>query len=126
MTRHPVALFALAAVGALGLALAHPALACDCAAMKKEAKKAEQAGDKVAAGCECGAKQHKDCTCKDACKCHKEKEEKEKPKAGAAVAPKDLLAAGCQCEKGGKNCTCPKGDCHCPNCADAKAKAKGS
>ena len=48
-------------------------------------------------------------------------------KAEAAGAAGILLAADapCKCEKGGKNCTCPKGKCTCPNChPEAKEKKK--
>jgi hypothetical protein len=34
-----------------------------------------------------------------------------------------VSATDCKCEKGGKNCTCPKGECKCPNC-HKKAKKR--
>jgi hypothetical protein len=29
----------------------------------------------------------------------------------------------CECTKGGKGCTCPKGECKCPNCGATKHAA---
>jgi hypothetical protein len=48
--------------------------------------------------------------------------DKAEKKASAATAP-STLAAGedCKCEKGGKGCTCPKGQCHCANCGKSRA-----
>ena len=37
------------------------------------------------------------------------------------------MAAGdakkCECEKGGKNCTCAKGECKCANCGKGEKKS---
>jgi hypothetical protein len=38
--------------------------------------------------------------------------------------PAPSTASGkCECEKGGKNCTCPKGECDCANCGKGKKDA---
>jgi hypothetical protein len=80
----------------------------------------------------CGADGHRqagvqatDCDCPF----HADHHKADAPKAGAAGAGAVLAAdAPCKCEKGGKNCTCPKGKCKCPNChGDApKEKSKPS
>ncbi len=42
--------------------------------------------------------------------------------ANAPAAPA-TAAEKCQCEKGGKGCTCPPGKCDCANCGKAKKGA---
>ncbi len=44
-----------------------------------------------------------------------------KNKAAEVGAPM-VGAADCKCEKGGKNCTCPKGKCDCKNCHEKEGK----
>ncbi len=152
MTRRLSMNLALALAGAFALTAALPTFACDCD-HKKDAKAAKSDKDKggdaktapadksakpaaekkadagaasdshLAGGCDCGAKDPKDCKCGSGCKCT---DKTEKPKASVAKASKVLLAGGCNCEKGGKNCTCPKGDCKCSNCSDTKLKAKAA
>jgi hypothetical protein len=96
MTMRFLTKLALGAAALFALGVATPALACgkdcDCAkkadkAEKKDAPKpADKAGEKKADTSAPGATRLAD----------------EKPK--------------CQCEKGGKGCTCEKGTCKCPNC----------
>ena len=152
MSRRLIMNIALAVAGAFGLAVAVPSLACECDKNKAEkVEKAEKKGDTkaapaqksekpaadkkaeaatssgllLAAGCNCGAKEAKDCKCGKDCKCY-EQHGKEKPKASAATGSTILLAAGCNCTKDGKNCTCPKGECKCENCKQAQPKAKAA
>ena len=89
---------------------------------EKKAEAGTAGGVLLAGGCDCGAKEAKDCKCGSGCKCT---EKKDKPKASNATPARALLAGGCNCEKGGKNCTCPKGECKCPNCSE-KAKARAA
>ncbi len=118
MTKRTLTTLALAAASALALLLAAPAQACgpDCA----QHKKLHAEG--------------KDCDCPHHAEHHKADQkasEKAAPDKGdakpAPAAPdkKAEAAAGgvllavdtpCRCEKGGKNCICPKGKCRCPNC----------
>ena len=96
----------------------------DGAKADKKAEATGATGTLLAAGCNCGAKEAKDCKCGGGCKCYEKKSDK--PKADAAGSSGVLLAAACNCEKGGKNCTCPKGECKCPNCNEGKPKAKAA
>jgi len=151
MNRRLIMNIALAVAGSFGLAVALPAFACDCDKSKTEkAEKVEKKGDTkatpaqktekpaaekkaetahgsgllLAAGCDCGAKEAKDCKCGKDCKCYEKKTDK--PKASAATGSSILLAAGCACDKDGKNCTCPKGECKCANCKHEKPKARAA
>jgi hypothetical protein len=105
---------ALAATAAFALAVAAPAAACgdDCP-MHKAA-----AADKQAANGEhpCG----KDCPMHKAAAPDKDSKKDakpaEKPAAEKAGVDGKKAEATCGCEKGGKGCTCPKGECKCANC----------
>jgi hypothetical protein len=114
MNKHFVAKVALAVASAFALAFALPAFACDkdcgCAHMKG-AKADKHAADKAAPAPKADTKQA------PAVPAAPEK------KAGAASVGSGALAAGCDCEKGGKNCTCPKGECKCKNCEKPPKKA---
>jgi hypothetical protein len=101
MTKHLLMKIALGAAALFALGVAAPALACgkDCDCAKK-AEKAEK----------------KDTT-----------KPAEKPaadkKADLSAPGTSLLAADeakCKCEKGGKGCTCKKGECKCENCGQKK------
>ncbi len=58
----------------------------------------------------------------------KQGEKKPAGKTSALTTPSAAqLAAGeapkkCECEKGGKGCTCPKGECKCANCGQGEKK----
>jgi hypothetical protein len=53
--------------------------------------------------------------------CHSAK--KATTTASAAKGVPATASAKCECEKGGKNCTCPKGQCECANCGKGKKGA---
>lgn len=115
MTKRLVVSLALAAASAFALAIATPAAACDCGDCphKNAAHPDKKAADKAAPADKKG-------DAKPAAPAAPAATEK---KAEAASATGTLLAAACQCEKGGKNCTCPKGECKCKNCEPAPKKA---
>ncbi len=97
---------AFAAAAAFALASAGPARACDCDQHEQAAGTHKGADDKAAAqaaGTEVGTQVARD----------------EKDTSTPGSAPQ---AAGCNCDKEGKHCTCPKGQCKCPNCKDHEAK----
>lgn len=114
MTKRLVVSLALAAASAFALALATPAAACDCGDCPHHhaAKADKKAADKAAPADKKG-------DAKPAAPAAPAAEKK----AEAASATGTLLAAACNCEKGGKNCTCPKGECKCKNCEPAPKKA---
>lgn len=98
---------AFAAAAAFALAFASPARACDCAQHEQTAGAHKRADDKAAAqaaGTKAGAQVVRD------------------EKVDASTAGSTLQDTGCNCDKEGKHCTCPKGQCKCPNCKDHKAK----
>lgn len=106
MSRRLATTVAFAAAAAFALAFANPARACDCGQPKQTAG-AQQRADKATAqatGTEVGAQVARD------------------EKADASVPGSTLQAAECNCDKDGKHCTCPKGQCKCPNCKVHKAK----
>ena len=97
MTKRLLLSIALAAAGAFALTLAQPAYACgkDCDCAKKaDAKKPEM-----------------------------KPEQKPAEKAPAATEKKAEGTPKCECTKGGKGCTCPKGECKCANCGAPKFAA---
>lgn len=111
MTRRFVTTVAFAAAAAFALAIATPAQACDCDGHKQTAdtqKKADKAAPKTSSkGDKAPAAQDK--------------------KADASAPASTLLAAACNCDKDGKGCTCPKGECKCPNCHKGdKPKARAA
>ncbi len=111
MSRRLATTVAFAAAAAFALAFANPAKACDCSQHKETAaaqKKADKAAPKAGSKAEVKAPPAKD------------------KKADASVPASNVLAAVCNCDKDGKNCTCPKGECKCPNCQEHKPKARAS
>lgn len=103
MTKRLLLSIALAAAGAFALTLAQPAYACgkDCDCAKKaDAKKPEMKPEQKPA-------------------------EKAAPAAPAPAATEKKAegTAKCECTKGGKDCTCPKGECKCANCGAPKFAA---
>jgi hypothetical protein len=101
MTKRLLQTLALSAASAFALAVATPAYACgkDCECSKgsgpsTKGTKPVKPAEKPAAG---------------------------EKKAGTSLGDADRLLAAdkCQCEKGGKGCTCKKGECTCANCAKA-------
>lgn len=102
MTKRFLLSAALAVASAFALTAAAPAYACgkDCDCAKK-------------AGAAHGEQGAKPQAAPDA-------KPQEKP-AAAAPEKKAEGAPKCECTKGGKGCTCPKGACKCPNCGAAKA-----
>ncbi len=125
MTKRTLKILGIAAASAFALLVAAPARACgpDC----EQHKKVHAEG--------------KDCDCPHHAEHHKADQkadekaapEKAKPapakpdKKAEAAAAGVLLAADapCNCDKDGKNCTCPKGKCKCPNChPEGKDKKK--
>ncbi len=103
MTKRLVLAMALGVASAFALTIAAPAYACgkDCDCAKKAA--AEKKGDTKP-----GAKP--------------DAKPAEKP---AAAEKKADNAAKCECTKGGKGCTCPKGECKCANCGHKAGFAAG-
>ena len=99
---------ALAAASAFALTIAAPARACngdcECARKSPTAKKGTKGSAKPAQPAEKPAASEK------------------KADLGSAV-PVAAGEAKCQCEKGGKNCTCAKGQCHCANCGKTQYTA---
>jgi hypothetical protein len=93
MTRRLITNIALGVAGAFALAVAVPAYACDCDKKQAADKAEKKAGDKpkasadtttgtlLAAACNCGAKDAKDCKCGKDCKCTEKKPEAPKAKA---------------------------------------------
>jgi len=106
MTKRLLLNVALTAAAAFALTIARPASACggdcDCAkksnATKSDAKKPEAKPDQKPA-------------------------EKAAPAAPAAAEKKAEGTAKCECTKGGKGCTCAKGECKCANCGAPKFAA---
>jgi hypothetical protein len=97
MTKRFLLKIALGTAALFALGLAAPALACgkDCDCAKKAEKADKKEAPKPAAD----------------------------KKADLGAAGSSLLAADeakCKCEKGGKGCTCKKGECKCENCGQKK------
>jgi hypothetical protein len=104
MTRHFLLSAALAAASAFALTIATPAYACG-------------------KDCDC-AKRHKASATKPDAKPEAKPDAKSQPKPAAAAPEKKAEGSGkCECTKGGKGCTCPKGECKCPNCGASKYAA---
>ncbi len=102
---------ALAVTAAFTLAVAAPARASDCA----DCPKHKSAATDPKSGAEKPQK-------KDA------KPAEKAPAAPAAPAATDAkkttqAPTDCKCEKGGKGCTCPKGECKCANCGAHRVAA---
>jgi len=97
MTKRFFLTISLAVVAAFALGVAMPARACngDCDGAKKDVKAQKKDAPKPA--------------------------EKAVKKASLGTAASTLAANDCKCEKGGKGCTCAKGQCHCANCGQKKA-----
>ena len=129
MTKRILTTLALAAASAFALLVAAPAYACGPDCPQHEKLHAEG----------------RDCDCPHHAEHHKaDKKAGEKAvppgkgdtkpapaatpdkKAESAGAAGILLAADapCKCEKGGKNCTCPKGKCKCANCHPEEKEKK--
>jgi hypothetical protein len=108
MTRRFLTTVAFAAAAAFALAMATPAQACDGHKQTADTqKKSDKATPKASSkGDKAPAVQDK--------------------KADASAPASTLLAAACNCDKDGKNCTCPKGECKCPNCHQEKPKARAA
>jgi Ni/Co efflux regulator RcnB len=104
MTRRLVTTMAFAAATAFALAMATPAQACE--QHKQTADTHKKADDKAAT--------------KASTKTDGKVPAAQDKKADASAPASTLLAAGCNCDKDGKNCTCPKGECKCPNCHKEK------
>jgi hypothetical protein len=102
MTRRFFTTVAFAAASAFALAIATPAEACPCDQHGKQTAGSQKKADDKAAT-KASAKPEKAPAAQD-------------KKADASEPGSTLLAAGCNCDKDGKNCTCPKGECKCPNC----------
>ncbi len=106
MTKRIFLTVGLGFAAALALGFAAPALACngDCDCAKKADKADKKDAPKPA--------------------------DKAEKKVSLGTAASTLAAdEGCKCEKGGKGCTCAKGQCHCANCgqklaADEKCKCE--
>ena len=100
---------ALGVASAFTLTLASPAYACgkDCPCAKKSAAKGTDAKPEAKP---------------DAKPAEKPAAGEKKSELGAASAVR--VAAGeekkCECEAGGKGCTCKKGECKCANCGKTK------
>jgi hypothetical protein len=106
MTKRLLLSIALAAAGAFALTVAQPAYACgkDCDCAKKaDATKADAKKPEV--------------------KPEQKPAEKSAPTAPAATEKKAQGTPKCECTKGGKGCTCPKGTCTCANCGAPKLAA---
>ncbi|HEX7488811.1 MAG TPA: hypothetical protein VF341_07885 [Anaeromyxobacteraceae bacterium] len=100
MTKRLLLSIALTAAAAFALTIAQPAYACgkDCDCAKKaDAKKPEVKPEQKPA-------------------------DKATPAAPAATEKKAEGTPKCECTKGGKGCTCPKGECKCAK-KDAKRAA---
>jgi len=102
MTKRFLLSAALAVASAFALTAATPAYACgkDCDCAKKASATKQDAKPQA-------------------------KPDATKPEKPAVVAP-DKKAEGtpkCECDKGGKGCTCAKGQCKCANCGAAKYSA---
>jgi hypothetical protein len=104
MTKRLLLSIALTAAAAFALTIAQPAYACgkDCDCAKKAgATKADEKKPEL------------------------KPTEKAAPAAPAPAAT-EKKAEGttkCECTKGGKGCTCPKGECKCANCGAPKFAA---
>jgi hypothetical protein len=90
MTKRLFLRVSLATVAAFALGMAAPALACDHDGAKKDVKAQKKDAPKPT--------------------------DKAEKKASLSTAASTLAAEDCKCEKGGKGCTCAKGQCHCENC----------
>jgi len=97
MTKRFFLTIALGCATAFLLGVAAPAWACngDCDSAKKVNKAEKKDSPKPA--------------------------DKAEKKASLGTAASTLAAEDCKCEKGGKGCTCPKGQCHCANCGQKAA-----
>ena len=139
MTRRLIVQIALGVAGAFALAVATPALACDCdkkaGADKSDKKTADKApADKAApaatqapvqekkaeasratgtllaaADCKCGAKDPKDCKCEKGCKCQEKHGTTTDKPKASAASSTLLLVAGADCQCGAKEAK----DCKC-------------
>ncbi len=107
MSKRLILTLALGVASAFALTLASPAYACgkDCECAKK-------------AGAKTGTKPEAKPDAKPA-----EKPAAGEKKAELGAAPTVRVAAGeekkCECQPGGKGCTCKKGECKCANCGKA-------
>ncbi|SRR6266568_9394523 len=102
MTKRLLLSIALAAASAFALTVAQPVYAC---------------------GKDCDCAKKADATKADAKKPEQKPAEKPAPATPAATEKKAEGAPKCECTKGGKGCTCPKGTCKCANCGTAKRAA---
>ena len=95
MTKRFLLSAALAMAGAFALTAATPAYACgkDCDCAKKASATKQDAKSQA----------------------KPDAKPQEKP-AAAALDKKAQATPKCECEKGGKGCTCAKGQCKCANC----------
>ncbi len=113
MSKRLILTLALGIASAFALTLAAPAYACgkDCDCAKKAAAKKTD-----------GAKPEAKPDSKPA-----EKPAAGEKKAELGAASTVRVAAGdpkkCECEPGGKGCTCKKGECKCANCGKTKYTA---